>query len=79
MVCQVSKLIACTAKSRTVREDCERICFAFTFACVVGKNPKTPKLNPMADDAITRVGIGSLVSPSYICGADIGVQPRFSK
>ena len=37
------------------------------FACVVGKNLKTPKLNPMADDSITRGGIGSLVSLVYIC------------
>ena len=68
------KLIACTAgwackqshtKCRAVHEDHERICFAFAFACVVVKNPKTPKLHPMADDAITRGGIGSLVSPIY--------------
>ena len=24
----------------------ERICFAFSLECVVGKNPKTPKLSP---------------------------------
>ena len=34
----------------------ERICFAFTFACVVVKNRKILKLIPMADDAITRGG-----------------------
>ena len=34
------------------REDHERICFALIFACVVGKNLKTPELSPMADDAI---------------------------
>ena len=49
-------------------EDRERICFAFDFACVVGKNPKPPKLSSMADDAITRGSIGSLVSLMYICG-----------
>ena len=41
-----------TLKSRTAREDRGHICFKFVFACVVGKDPKTPKLNPMADDAI---------------------------
>ena len=51
----------------SISEDCKRICFAFAFACVVGKNPKTPKLSPMADYAITRGGIGSLVSLVYIC------------
>ena len=37
------------------------------FVCVVGKNRKTPKLSPVADNAITRgsIGMGSLV---YICG-----------
>ena len=75
---QVRKIIACTeglawkqshAKSRTAREDRKRIfCFAFSFTCVVRKNPKTPKMSPMADDAITRGGKGSLVSPLYICG-----------
>ena len=75
VVCQVSKLPACTAvqacrqsrvKSRAVNEDPQCICFVFAFACVVGKNPKTPKLNPMADNAITRGGIGSLVSLVYL-------------
>ena len=46
----------------------ERICFAFVFACMVGKNPKTPKLSPMADNAITPGGIGCLGSLVYICG-----------
>ena len=50
-------------------EDCERICFLFVFACVVNKNPKTPKLSPMAGDAITRGGIGGLGSLVYICGS----------
>ena len=49
------------------REDLERVCYVFTFACVVGKTLKTPKLNPMADDTITQGRIGSLVSLVYIC------------
>ena len=28
----------------------------FVFACVVGKNPKTPNLSPMTDDAISYMG-----------------------
>ena len=59
-------------KSRRAREDHELFCFGFSFlfsfACVVGKILKTPKLSPMADDAITRGGIGSLISLVYICG-----------
>ena len=50
-----------------VHDDSEPVGFAFVFACVVGKNPKTPKLSPMADDAITRGGIGSLGYLMYIC------------
>ena len=50
------------------RKDHEPICFEFAFACVVDKNPKTPKLSSMADDNITRGDIGSLVSLVYICG-----------
>ena len=46
-----------------------------TFVCVwggVGRNPKTPDLSPMADDAITRGGGGGggirgLGSPLCIC------------
>ena len=37
------------------------------FECVVSKNPQTPNLSPMADEAITRGGTGSLISPLYIC------------
>ena len=37
------------------------------FAYVVSKNPKTPKLSSMADDAITWGGIGGLGSLVYIC------------
>ena len=43
-------------------------CLAFALACVVSKNPKTPKLSPMADDAITQGGIEGLGSLVYICG-----------
>ena len=53
---------------RTARKDRGRIGFAFVFACVVGKNPKTPDLKPMADDAITLGGIRGLGSPLYIRG-----------
>ena len=80
VVRQVRKLSACTAvwawrqssvKSRVARKDHKRIYFAFALACVVGKNLKSPpkKLSPMADHAITRGGIGSLVSLVYICDA----------
>ena len=48
-------------------EDRERICITFAFACVVGQNAKTPKLNPMADDVNTQGSIG-LWDPSYIYG-----------
>ena len=44
---------------------------AFVFACVVGKIPKTPNLNPMADKAITRGGIQGLGSSLYICGCTL--------
>ena len=54
-------------KCRMAREDREHICLAFIFGCVVGKSPKTPKLSPTADDAITRGGIGGLGSPVYVC------------
>ena len=54
-------------KSRAALEDRECIYFAFAFACVVGKTRRPPKLSTMADDAITRGGIGSLLSLVYIC------------
>ena len=54
-------------KRCTSGKDHEHICFAFIFVCVVGKNLKSPKLSPMADDAITRGGIGGLVSLVHIC------------
>ena len=44
-------------KRSMVCEDGERIDFAFVVVCMVGKNPKTPKLSPMTDYAITRGGI----------------------
>ena len=71
-------LPACTAvwawrqtrvKCCAVREDRESISVEVASACVVGKNKKTPKLSPMADDAIKRGGIGCLVSLVYICGS----------
>ena len=42
--------------------------FVHLFLRVIGKNPKTLKLSPMADEAITRGGIGSLGSlvPLYL-------------
>ena len=36
------------------------------FAFVVGKNPKTPNLSPMADNTLTRGRIGGLRSPVYM-------------
>ena len=48
-----------------MHKDGEHIVFALFFACMVGKVPKTPKLSPIADDAITQgdiVGLGSLVN-----------------
>ena len=50
------------------RKDHGRICIAFVFAYVVGKNPKTPNLSPMTNNNITRGGIGGLGSPVYIYG-----------
>ena len=41
--------------------------FCICFQCVIGKNPKTPNLSPMANNAITRGGRG-LGSPVYIYG-----------
>ena len=68
MKCDLSmKTITCKKPSR--RKDCERICFVFVFACVVGKN-QSPQIEPhaMAGDAITCGGIGGLGSLVYICG-----------
>ena len=57
-----------TWKRHTAHEDCGCICFAFVSACVDSKNPNTPNLSPIADDAITRGGNRGLGSPLYICG-----------
>ena len=48
-------------------EDSGRLGFAFVFVCMGGKNPKTLKLSPRADDAITQGGIGGLGFLVYIC------------
>ena len=39
--------------------------FCIHFAYVIGKDPKTHKLSPAADNAITRGGIGGLGSVTY--------------
>ena len=44
-----------TNTCKIAQEDSECFCFAHDFVCVVGKNPKTPKLSPMVEDAITAV------------------------
>ena len=62
--CENKNVLKCC----TVRKDHGRICFEVIFACVVGKNPNTPNLSPMADDAITQGGIPGLGSLFYICG-----------
>ena len=41
--------------------------YCICFARMVGKNPKTPNLSPMADDAITRGDKGGLGSSACIC------------
>ena len=51
------------------QEDGERICLASSFACVISKNLKTPKLSPMADEAITR---GGICRNSGISGVTVG-------
>ena len=57
-----------------VREDRERICFWFIFACVVNwQKPKTPKFSLIADDAISWGGIGGLRSLVYICGITLSI------
>ena len=48
------------------------------FVYVVGKNPKTPNLIPMADDATTRGGIGGLGSPVYIYGPKVYMTRRWT-
>ena len=56
-----------------VRTDRGRICIVLAFVCMVSKNPKTPNLSPMANDAITRGGLG-LGSPMYICAFYTGAD-----
>ena len=51
-----------------VRKDPGCILFVCVSTCPVGKTPNTPSWSSMADDAITRGGIGFLGSPFYICG-----------
>ena len=49
------------------REDCERVCFVLIFTCVVKKTPKTSKLSPVADDAVTQGSIRmSAISGVYL-------------
>ena len=48
------------------------------FACLVGKNPETPNLSPMADDAITWGGMRGLGSPLYICGQDRDITVHYT-
>ena len=62
----------CEDKHAQNAAECAKIVDAFVlhlfFEYVISKNPKTPNLSPMADDAITRGGIQGLGSPAYICG-----------
>ena len=48
-----------------------KIVHVFVFACVVGKNLKTPTLSPLAEDAIIQGSIRGLGSPLYICAYSI--------
>ena len=70
----VIKIVIChvrvlpEAKRCTAHEDCECVCLAFIFACMVSNNQKTPKFSPVADEAITQGGIGGLGSLVYSCG-----------
>ena len=45
-------------KCLMVHKDGGSIGFVFVFACMVGKKLKTPKLSPMADNAITQSYMG---------------------
>ena len=62
-----------------MHKDCGRICFSCVFACVLGKNLKTPNLSPMAVDAITRGGMGGLGSPLFIRGENYRPKGSGSK
>ena len=55
-----------TNTRKTPHDDRNAFVLHCFWVCVVGKNPKTPKLSPMADLAITQVCIGSLGSLLYI-------------
>ena len=55
------------------REDRERICFAFPLVFVCRQKPEDSQTEPRADDAITRGGIGDLVSLVYICACTMHV------
>ena len=43
-------------------------CILFVSTCVVGKNPNTQNLSPMADNIFARSGIGGMGSPLFIYG-----------
>ena len=53
-------------KHHMARKYPECICIAFVF----GKNPKTPNLSPMADEAITQGDIGCLGALVYVSSSD---------
>ena len=58
-------------KRHMAREDHECICFCIILVRVVGKNSKTPKFSPVADDAITCGCIGGLGSLVHIFGRSL--------
>ena len=63
--CGLSIKIKCV-KHCMARKDCG--CIGLFLRAWSAKNLKTPNLSPMAEDAITRGGIGGLGSPMYIYG-----------
>ena len=60
------------------RKDCGRVGFC-VGAFMAGKHLKTPKLSPVADNAITWGGIRGLGSLMYICDAYTGPTVRYHK
>ena len=50
---------------RMVHEDCVPIGFVLVFACMVGKNPKTPQTEPHA--GVNKDGAGSRIPGVYQC------------
>ena len=73
VICQVCMHCGLRVKTKMrkchmAHKDCGRILFAFVSKCVVGKEPNTPNWSLMADDAITRCGIGVLGSQILYCG-----------